>query len=420
MTTMPPVLISCASTNFRPGRPAGFVPVAIVLHRSGTRDALRARFNDVAAGVSAHYVVARDGSIDQYVRETDTAFHAGRVLNPVWTLFRQNVNPNFYTIGVELEGGEAADWPDVQIASASTLIAAISVRWQFPIDRDHVVAHHAIRASSRCPAPTCPIERIIAAAQRSVADHVSEGEENSSPSTDAMELAHATPPAPTSSDVSGMVIDRTTFALSAKEYFPDVTRKDLVVLHFTAGTSARSAFDTWRNDPQHIATSYVVDVNGAIYEVFPPSMWACHLGVKGTNFVHDRRSIGIEIANVGPLQPDTNDPDILNWWPRKSKNHPDFSTLFCRRDEANRYVKADFRGKAFFASFPDVQVDAVAALVRHLCERFAIPSTLPPAARRFNCDVSVFANYKGVCTHANFRQDKWDIGPAFPWDRLGL
>jgi len=28
--------------------------------------------------------------------------------------------------------------------------------------------------------------------------------------------------------------------------------------------------------------------------------------------------------------------------------------------------------------------------------------------------------YTGVSSHANFRQDKWDIGPAFPWDRLGL
>ena len=31
-----------------------------------------------------------------------------------------------------------------------------------------------------------------------------------------------------------------------------------------------------------------------------------------------------------------------------------------------------------------------------------------------------FRQYKGVSSHANFSQDKWDIGPAFPWDRLGL
>jgi N-acetyl-anhydromuramyl-L-alanine amidase AmpD len=221
-------------------------------------------------------------------------------------------------------------------------------------------------------------------------------------------------------DGDDVPIDRDTFALPPKEYFPDVTRKDLIVLHFTAGTTARSAYETWRQDPQHVATAYIVDVDGTIYEVFPPSMWAHHLGIKGTSHVHDRRSIGIEIANVGPLQVAADNPGILNWWPRRSKNHPEFTTRYCRRDETDRYMPIDFRGKHHFASFPHMQVDAVAALVHHLCERFSIPSTLPPLARRYDCDVNAFATYRGVCTHANFRQDKWDIGPAFPWERLGM
>ena len=83
-------------------------------------------------------------------------------------------------------------------------------------------------------------------------------------------------------------------------------------------------------------------------------------------------------------------------------------------------MAANFRGKSHFASFPDVQVDAVAALVRMLCAQFSIPPSLPPLSQRFTCDVNAFSTYTGVSSHANFRQDKWDIGPAFPWDRLGL
>jgi hypothetical protein len=45
---------------------------------------------------------------------------------------------------------------------------------------------------------------------------------------------------------------------------------------------------------------------------------------------------------------------------------------------------------------------------------------LPPSSTRFEFDPTSFATFKGVCTHANFRRDKWDIGPAFAWDRLGL
>lgn len=36
------------------------------------------------------------------------------------------------------------------------------------------------------------------------------------------------------------------------------------------------------------------------------------------------------------------------------------------------------------------------------------------------CDPHTFEGYQGLATHANFRSDKWDIGPAFDWDRLGL
>jgi N-acetyl-anhydromuramyl-L-alanine amidase AmpD len=412
---MPLTTIGCAAGNFRLGRPAGLTPAAIVLHRSGGREALRARFNTPGAAISAHYVVGRDGSIDRCVDETDTAYHAGLVVNPAWRLSRPNVNPNFYTIGLELAGEEVDDWPDEQISSASVLVADIARRWELPIDADHVIPHRAIRASSHCPPATCPVDTIIERAQR-----LHSGQEVAEPTTDAMDLGREGSPAPGATDVDGVNIDRTTLVLPAKEYYSNVTQKDLIVLHFTAGTSARSAFETWRRDPQHVATAYIVDLDGTIYEVFPPTAWAAHLGVKGTNYAHDRRSIGIEIANVGPLQVSTEEPGALNWWPRKSKNHPEFTTRFCGLDESDRYVATEFRGKKHFAAFPARQVDAVAALVRGLCDRFHIPMTLPAQSRRYTCDVSSFANYKGVCTHANFRQDKWDIGPAFPWDRLGL
>jgi N-acetyl-anhydromuramyl-L-alanine amidase AmpD len=240
-----------------------------------------------------------------------------------------------------------------------------------------------------------------------------------SPSSDPMEL---TPPQPITASGSGArpMIERTRMSLAASEFVPEVTDKDLVVLHFTAGTTARSAFDTWRSDPRRIATAYIVEVDGSIYEVFPPSSWASHLGVSSPRSIQDRRSIGIEIVNVGPLQPSADDRSVLNWWPRRTKTSAEFTTAFCRVDETHKYVTANFRNKGHFAAYPDVQVDAVAVLVRQLCEQFAIAATLPALARRFTCDVPAFSTYRGVCSHANFREDKWDIGPAFPWDRLAL
>jgi N-acetyl-anhydromuramyl-L-alanine amidase AmpD len=194
-------------------------------------------------------------------------------------------------------------------------------------------------------------------------------------------------------------------------FLPQRHRKDLIVLHFTAGTSSNSAFQTWRNDPRRIATAFGVDPDGSIAEFFPPEAWAYHLGVKGTHH-HDRRSIGIEIANVGPLRPDPADPAQLNWWPRN------WSTPYCRIDETERYVSQTYRGIHHFATMPETQQLAVASLVRSLCAAFDIPLYADQKARDGVCDLQYFASYRGIASHSNFRQDKWDVGPAFRWDLL--
>jgi N-acetyl-anhydromuramyl-L-alanine amidase AmpD len=190
-------------------------------------------------------------------------------------------------------------------------------------------------------------------------------------------------------------------------------KKDLLILHFTAGATARSAVETWKATPEHVATAYVVERDGTIFEVFPPSCWAYHLGIKGGT-AHERRSIGIEIVNVGPLQPASGNAQALNWWPKE------WGQQYCSVDDSGKYVECSYRGKRYFAAFPDTQVQTVARLVHRLCDRFDLPRSLPAAPRRLECDHTYFDSYKGIATHANFRPDKWDIGPAFEWERLGL
>lgn len=234
--------------------------------------------------------------------------------------------------------------------------------------------------------------------------------------TDTMDAVKVPTEAPADTGTAApFPVNRTDCALPPKEFKPEVVKKDLIVLHFTAGTTARSAYQTWLNESKPVATAYLVERDGTIYEVFDPSYWAFHLGVKkGPKGVHDRRSIGIEIANVGPLKASSADPNLLNWWPNK------WQTRWCTVDEQDRYVKASYRGIDYFASFPHAQLDAVAQLVSYLCDRFGIKKKLPPAARRGQCDLAYFQTFKGIASHQNFRTDKWDIGPAFDWSRLGI
>ncbi|MBD9363368.1 N-acetylmuramoyl-L-alanine amidase [Methylomonas fluvii] len=234
-------------------------------------------------------------------------------------------------------------------------------------------------------------------------------------STDTMPLRDQ--PAVT---VASLNINRSRFRLPAGQFFPERPKKDLIVLHFTAGSSAKSAFDTWIGDTQHVAAAYLVDADGTVYEVFDPTQWAYHLGVKGFNGRLDQRSIAIEIANVGPLRPAQDNPEVLNWWPPRRGQTQLFGTQYCDKIQTDKYRQTSYRGEQYFATFPAQEVQAIRLLLNDLCERFSIPKTLAPKAKQFERDLDFFQSYSGIASHVNFRNDKWDIGPAFDWAALAI
>lgn len=204
------------------------------------------------------------------------------------------------------------------------------------------------------------------------------------------------------------------YRLADDLYFPAVQQKDAVVLHFTASSSAQSVYNHWvdrSNGVKRIATAYVVGLNGAVYEFFPEASWAYHLGLSvcNTNHIQDRRTIGIEIVNVGPLRKKNG---ALNWWPA------DFGTRYCIEGERDKFVEKEFRGEKYFAAFPEEQVASVASLVKGICAAHGIPLELPPVDRLTVSDPVFFSSWRGICSHQNFRPDKFDMGPAWPWERF--
>jgi len=152
--------IGCAADNFRKGR-HGHLPKAIVIHIIvGSLEAANLTFKDPRSSVSAHYGVGKTGDIHQFVDEADTAFHAGIVVRPTWKLIDPQVNPNYYTIGIEHEGQAQDIWPDEQYATSAGLVKEIAARWKIPLDRDHVIMHREIRASKTCPG-AADIDRLL-------------------------------------------------------------------------------------------------------------------------------------------------------------------------------------------------------------------------------------------------------------------
>jgi N-acetyl-anhydromuramyl-L-alanine amidase AmpD len=172
-------IIQKKTPNFWAGR-KGYRPEGVVIHiMDGTLVGTDSWFANPASLVSAHYGVGRTGEVHQYVKEEDTAWHAGRVDAPVWKLIKPNINPNLYTVGIEHEGKPDDVWTDAMKQSSAELVREICQRWQIPIDRNHIVGHFEIFSKK----PNCPardkkvIDEIVALAGGQQTSHPSQVEE---------------------------------------------------------------------------------------------------------------------------------------------------------------------------------------------------------------------------------------------------
>lgn len=207
-------------------------------------------------------------------------------------------------------------------------------------------------------------------------------------------------------------IDRTTFRLPETCYFPDMRPKDLIVLHFTASSTGRSAFETWKKAANRISAPYIVELDGTIRETYDPRCWSYHLGVRGAasrSWANDKRSIAIELVNVGPLR---FRDGRLYWWPG------DYGARYCDASESGRYGRMSYRGADYFALFPEPQYRALGELLAWLCSSFGIARKVAPEERRSAIDAEWFGGFQGIAGHFNFRSDKFDPGPAIDWKRI--
>jgi len=149
------------SPNRTIGR-GNYRPEAVVIHiMEGTLHGTDTWFKTPASKVSAHYGVGKNGEVHQYVDELNTAWHAGRVVNPTWALIKKGVNPNLYTVGIEHEGHANSKWTDEMYNASALLISAICQRWGIILDRNHIVGHHEIYAPKTCPGLVVSLDKLI-------------------------------------------------------------------------------------------------------------------------------------------------------------------------------------------------------------------------------------------------------------------
>jgi hypothetical protein len=196
--------------------------------------------------------------------------------------------------------------------------------------------------------------------------------------------------------------------LPESEYFPGPRPKSGIAIHHTVGGSARSTFHWWLGDktadgrPNLVATAYLIDTDGTVFEVFDPAAWAYQFGLSWTaaqRLKFEQRFIGIELASEGAL---IEQDDTLYCFDRVSPKtvKPKEQAFDCG---------SPWRGHRWFDRYEDAQLTALGLLVDELCTRFAIPRQYPEHPFDFYGDR--LAGFSGIIGHAMVRLDKSDPAP---------
>lgn len=189
--------------------------------------------------------------------------------------------------------------------------------------------------------------------------------------------------------------------------------KNQIVLHFTAGY-LKGDIGTLTKDNYHVSVPFVLGRDGVIFNLWSSKFWSYHLGpgAIGGNTEMSKKTIAIEISNIGYLKK-------INDYLVSSYNNTD---IYCMLSETEYYthIQDEFRGHQYFASFTDQQYSSIISLLQYLTDKYNIPKSFLPEDKRYEVLTQAEATtFKGITSHVNYRASgKWDIGPAFDWERV--
>lgn len=203
--------------------------------------------------------------------------------------------------------------------------------------------------------------------------------------------------------------------LPEDQYEKTETAKDTIYLHHTAGgPSAASVIEYWESNPENIATAFIIDGYGKIFQCFSSKYWAWHLGSESMLYPKGRpkgalgsralnsKAIGIELCSWGPIK------SVID-----AKSQPAFMTAATGeyiKAEKVRHLDKPYRGYSNYQFYTSQQLVSLKDLLRYLSDKWKIP-TAWKGMGMFDIDPRAQAGQPGIWTHTSVRTDKYDCWP---------
>jgi hypothetical protein len=196
---------------------------------------------------------------------------------------------------------------------------------------------------------------------------------------------------------------------SSNFFYPANIKKLKIFQHLTHGVLTGD-IGTLSQAGNHVSTAFVVARDGTVYQLFPSSCWAYHLGsnTSAPNSIWSPRSVGIEASCIGPLSESPTDSNILL---------DAYGKPYCSKADHEFYTQVNYRGYKYYATLTDAQYSSINNLVQNLCSKHGIEFSKNSKEKAFDYYPKIpEATY---IFHSNVRKDKVDCSPAFEIDKIG-
>jgi N-acetylmuramoyl-L-alanine amidase len=199
---------------------------------------------------------------------------------------------------------------------------------------------------------------------------------------------------------------------------------DQFVLHYDVCGTSRQCFKVL-HDRRKLSVHFLLDVDGTLYQTLDVSDTAWHASKA------NRRSVGVEIANIGAYRP--GDATLDAWYecdelgPRlrypEWMEEPGVRTPgFVARPARPERIRGEIHGVEYeMHDLTPQQYDTLAKLAAKLCELLPLLASDAPRGtdgrvRTDELSPDEFAAFHGILGHYHVTRGKQDPGPAFDWE----
>jgi N-acetyl-anhydromuramyl-L-alanine amidase AmpD len=187
-----------------------------------------------------------------------------------------------------------------------------------------------------------------------------------------------------------------------------------IVLHHTAGSTAKGALEWWNSQSARTGTNYVIDKDGTVYEAVSPDNWIYGLGISvKSNAVNkaykspsysmaiEQLGIGIELVCEGELVVFENKPFYFEGGKK-----------FLKEEDTITFDKPH-RGYRTFAKYTQAQLDSMVELVLILKAKY------PRIDTKYRDDIydinlDALRGFPGIYSHVCYRTVNSGKTDCFP------